>query len=57
MLHKLESLQQMLKNSPMIEIEYEYLGKTGVIYAKCEWYSLTGSIKDRVAYQISHINR
>ena len=49
MLHKLESIQQMLKNSPMIEIEYEYLGKTGVIYAKCEWYSLTGSIKDRVA--------
>ncbi len=54
MLHKLESIQQMLNNSPMIEIEYEYLGKTGVIYAKCEWYSLTGSIKDRVAYQIFH---
>ena len=43
----------MLKNignTPMIKIEYKYKGKTNFIYSKLEYYNLTGSIKDRVAF-------
>ncbi len=37
-------------NTPMIKIEYQYKEKVNFIYAKLEYYNLTGSIKDRVAY-------
>lgn len=39
-------------NTPMIKINYEYKGKNKYIYTKLEYYNLTGSIKDRVAYYI-----
>ena len=39
-------------NTPMIKIQYEYKGKNKYIYTKLEYYNLTGSIKDRVAYYI-----
>lgn len=39
-------------NTPMIKINYEYEGKEKYIYTKLEYYNLTGSIKDRVAYYI-----
>lgn len=39
-------------NTPMIKINYEYKGKEKYIYTKLEYYNLTGSIKDRVAYYI-----
>jgi len=39
-------------NTPMIKINYEYNGKNKYIYTKLEYYNLTGSIKDRVAYYI-----
>lgn len=39
-------------NTPMIKINYEYKGKDKSIYTKLEYYNLTGSIKDRVAYYI-----
>lgn len=39
-------------NTPMIKIIYEYEGKEKYIYVKLEYYNLTGSIKDRVAYYI-----
>lgn len=39
-------------NTPMIKINYEYKGKKKYIYTKLEYYNLTGSIKDRVAYYI-----
>lgn len=39
-------------NTPMIKIDYEYKGKQNYIYAKLEYYNLTGSIKDRVALYI-----
>lgn len=37
-------------NTPMIKINYEYKGISKYIYTKLEYYNLTGSIKDRVAY-------
>lgn len=39
-------------NTPMIKIQYKYKGKINFIYAKLEYYNLTGSIKDRVSYYI-----
>lgn len=36
----------------MIKLNYEYNGKIKSIYIKLEYYNLTGSIKDRVAYYI-----
>ena len=37
-------------NTPLIKIHYEYNGKKDYFYTKLEYYNLTGSIKDRVAY-------
>lgn len=39
-------------NTPMIKIQYKYKDKINFIYTKLEYYNLTGSIKDRVAYYI-----
>ena len=39
-------------NTPMIKINYKYSGKIGYVYTKLEYYNLSGSIKDRVAYYI-----
>lgn len=39
-------------NTPMIKINYEYEGKEKSIFSKLEFYNLSGSIKDRVAYYI-----
>ena len=39
-------------NTPMIKINYQYKGKTKKIYVKLEYFNLTGSIKDRVAFYI-----
>ncbi len=39
-------------NTPMIKINYEYKGKDRYSYTKLEYYNLTGSIKDRIAYYI-----
>lgn len=48
MLEKLNTIG----NTPMIKINYEYRGKKSYIYTKLEYYNLSGSIKDRVAYYI-----
>ncbi len=45
-------LNKVIGNTPMIKINYEYKNKIKSIYAKLEYYNLTGSIKDRVAYYI-----
>ncbi len=42
----------VIGNTPMIKINYEYEGKCRYIYTKLEYYNLTGSIKDRIAYYI-----
>ena len=42
----------IIGNTPMIQLNYEYQGEKRKIYIKLEYYNLTGSIKDRVAYYI-----
>jgi cysteine synthase len=41
-------------NTPTIKIRCKINGIGKEVYAKCEWYNLTGSIKDRVANTILH---
>ena len=43
---------RVIGNTPMIKINYEYKGTRGKVFAKLEYYNLTGSIKDRVAFYI-----
>lgn len=49
---KFEHLWHLVGNTPMIEILYQYHGRLQTIYAKCEHFNLTGSIKDRMALYI-----
>jgi cysteine synthase A len=50
---KISSLWQLVGNTPLIRIGYRYRGgRECFIYAKCEHYNLTGSIKDRMALYI-----
>lgn len=45
-------ISPLIGNTPLLEIQYEYKGKRLRTFAKAEYYNLTGSIKDRVAYYI-----
>lgn len=47
-----KNMNTIIGNTPMIKINYQYLGKKRAIYTKLEYYNLTGSIKDRVAEHI-----
>lgn len=48
----MSKITNLIGNTPMIKIEYEIEGKIKSLYAKLEYYNLTGSIKDRIAYYI-----
>lgn len=50
----LANLWQLVGNTPMLELHYQYKGKPGRLFVKCEHYNLTGSIKDRMALYIMH---
>lgn len=43
-------MKGLIGDTPLIKINYKYKGEIRSIYAKIEYYNLTGSIKDRVAY-------
>lgn len=49
---KFNNIKNMIGNTPLLEIALKYKGETRRIYAKAEYYNLSGSIKDRVAYYI-----
>ena len=51
-LEKFLAIKKLIGKTPLVEITYSYLGCKQKAYAKLEWYNLTGSIKDRVAYQM-----
>lgn len=50
--NKFDNIRSMISNTPLMEIEIRYKGIPCKIYAKAEYYNLSGSIKDRVAYYI-----
>ena len=45
-------MENLIGNTPLLHIVYEFKGERREIFAKAEYYNLTGSIKDRMA---SHI--
>ena len=49
---RLEGLSELIGNTPLLAVDYEYKGARRTIHAKCEQMNLTGSIKDRVVYHI-----
>lgn len=51
-MRKLEDLKKLIGNTPLIEIKYNHNGVDRLGYFKAEWFNLSGSIKDRVAYSI-----
>ena len=49
---KFQSFAPMISNTPLLEIQYKYRGNDRRIFAKAEYYNLSGSIKYRVAFHI-----
>ena len=45
-------MNELIGNTPMIKINYKYQNEIKSVYAKLEYYNLTGSIKDRIVYYI-----
>ena len=45
-------MKEIIGNTPMIKIKYQYKGEKKEIYTKLEYYNVTGSIKDRMASYI-----
>ena len=52
MMEQISSLWELTGNTPMVEIVYTFRGEKRSVFAKCEYYNLTGSIKDRMALYI-----
>jgi cysteine synthase len=52
MKEKLEGLHSLIGNTPMLEIHFLYKEEPRILYAKAEYYNLTGSIKDRMALYV-----
>lgn len=51
-IEKLSRINKLIGNTPLLEICFKYKGEERKLYAKPEYYNLTGSIKDRVAYYV-----
>ena len=51
-MNNLNYIKKLICITPMVEITYKFNNKINKVYVKLEWYSLTGSVKDKVAYQI-----
>lgn len=49
---KINGIKGLIGNTPLLEIKLEYKGEERTIFAKAEYYNLTGSIKDRMALHI-----
>lgn len=52
MSERFESIRPLIGNTPLLELSFSFRGEMRKIYAKAEYYNLTGSLKDRVAYYI-----
>lgn len=45
-------MNELIGNTPMVKINYKLNGELKSVYVKLEFYNLSGSIKDRVAFYI-----
>lgn len=49
---RFDAIRPLSGNTPLLEISYSFRGKARRLFAKAEYFNLTGSIKDRVALYI-----
>lgn len=49
---RFDAIKPLIGNTPLLEISLRFRGSERKVYAKAEYYNLTGSIKDRVAFYI-----
>lgn len=50
--NRISSLASMIGNTPLIALHISWKGRRRLIYAKAEYFNLTGSIKDRMTLKI-----
>ena len=48
----LNKIEKLIGNTPLVEITYSYKEEVQKVYAKLEYYNISGSVKDRMAYYI-----
>jgi cysteine synthase A len=51
-LSRLEGLSNLIGNTPLLAVDFEYKGSRRTVFAKCEQMNMTGSIKDRMVFHI-----
>ena len=51
-LARLEEVRSLIGNTPLLQVDFSYRGKRRTLFAKAEYYNLSGSIKDRMAFHI-----
>ena len=49
---RFDKISGMIGKTPLLEIHFTYKGEPRRIFAKAEYFNLSGSIKDRVAFHI-----
>lgn len=49
---QIENIEKLVGNTPLCKLTCKYNGKVKNVFAKLEWYNLSGSIKDRIALYI-----
>lgn len=49
---RFNDLSNMIGNTPLLELKLTYRGEERTVYAKAEYFNLTGSIKDRMAFHV-----
>lgn len=49
---QINKYESLIGNTPLAQIVCRVNGQTKNVFAKLEWYNLSGSVKDRVAYYI-----
>ncbi len=49
---RIEGLQHLIGNTPMLQLRFRFGGRERRLFAKAEYFNLTGSIKDRMAAHV-----
>jgi len=50
--NRIENLSSLVGNTPLLEIYFKFRGEPRVLFAKAEYFNVSGSIKDRIALHI-----
>ena len=50
--NRFDALRHMVGNTPLLAVRFRSRGEPRVLYAKAEYFNMTGSIKDRMAFHV-----